>query len=198
VPHADFISFNMVKNMRGPNGGVLIYGTAHHEQIAEGLFPRTQGGANENTMFAKLVALEELGCIDIASYARRMVDVARLLAETLRSRGIEIVTGGTDSHLVLIDLRSSGLSGADAERACERHRVLVNRNLVPHDHRAPKITSGVRLGSACIAILGYCDADVRRLGRWLADRFTGAADNEPDALVGELAERYNHALLPPA
>jgi glycine hydroxymethyltransferase len=196
APHADFISFNMVKNMRGPNGGALIYRSEHRRDVARGLFPKTQGGANENMMFAKLVTLEELRRIDLQEYARRLVAVARLMAATLEARGVPIVTGGTDSHVVLVDLRSSEMTGADAERACERYRVLANRNLVPNDIRRPDVASGVRLGSACVTILGYSDADIIRLAHWLADRFTGAQANDPEALVSELTSRYNEALLP--
>jgi glycine hydroxymethyltransferase len=196
IPHADFVSFNTVKNMRGPNGGILLYRANHHERVAQGLFPATQGGANENMMFAKLVALEELAAIDLGAYARRLVAVARLIAKTLQERGVRVVTGGTDSHLVLLDLRNRGMTGAEGERRCERHRVLVNRNLIPNDRENPMVTSGIRIGSACITILGYSDDDVLRLSHWLANRFTHEEADDASTLIGELTARYNHALLP--
>lgn len=197
VPHADFVTFNMAKNMRGPNGGVVVYRHEHHKRVKRGLFPDTQGGPNENVMFAKLVTLEHLSTIDLPGYARRMVEIARLMAFTLRERGLAIVTGGTDSHIVLVDLRHRDTTGVDAERACEKLRVLVNRNLVPGDPRPPWITSGVRLGTACLTILGYSNDDVRRLAEWLADRFAGEPHTPPSvALVDELTTRYNTALLP--
>ena len=117
-PHADFVTFNMVKNMRGPNGGVLLYRSAHHKRIARALFPDTQGGPNENTMFAKLVALEKLAESDLRGYAERMVEIACLMANTLLARGLQLITGGTDSHLLLIDLRKQGFTGAEAEQSC--------------------------------------------------------------------------------
>jgi glycine hydroxymethyltransferase len=195
-PHADFVTFNMVKNMRGPNGGVLIYRAAQHGLVNKALFPGTQGGPNENTMFAKLVALECLSKVDLRGYAQRMVDIARLMAETFRGRGLQIVTGGTDSHQVLVDLRGQGMTGAAAERSCERYRVLVNRNLVAGDTQKPWVTSGVRLGTSCITILGYTDEDVLRLSHWLADRLTDAASVDPQGLIDELTGRYNTKLLP--
>jgi glycine hydroxymethyltransferase len=195
-PHADFVTFNMVKNMRGPNGGVLIYRGQHQKQVSKAIFPETQGGPNENAMFAKLVALERLLSIDLHTYAKRMVEVARLIAATLTSRGLQLVTGGTDSHQVLIDLREQRMTGADAERLCERNHVLVNRNLVTGDTQKPWVTSGIRLGTSCITILGYSDVDVKRLAHWIADRVTNVSTADPTSLVSELTAKYNVALLP--
>lgn len=196
-PGADFVSFNMVKNMRGPNGGVLIYRSEHHRNITRAIFPDTQGGPNENTMFAKLVALENLLKIDLRDYAQRMVEISRLIANTLSERGLQLVTGGTDSHQVLIDLRKQGLTGAKAEQICEQHRVLVNRNLVTQDTQKPWITSGIRLGTSCITILEYSDQDVKRLAHWIADRLTSVNDTNPIDLIDELTAKYNGKLLPP-
>lgn len=196
-PHADFVTFNMVKNMRGPNGGVLLYRGEHHRRVNRSLFPDTQGGPNENTMFAKLVALEKLSQTDLRGYAQRMVEIARLMAYTLRDRGLRLVTGGTDSHQVLLDLREQTITGAEAEKECERYRVLLNRNLVTRDTQKPWITSGVRLGTSCITILGYSDHDARRLAHWLADRFTKTDSTNPIDLIDELTAKYNAKLLPP-
>lgn len=195
-PFADFVTFNMSKNMRGPNGGVLIYRQRHHQQVAKSIFPETQGGPNENTMFAKLVALEILVSMDLHAYAERMIAVARLLGTTLRERDVSLITGGTDSHQILIDLRDTIWTGAAAEKLLETYRVLVNRNLVTADPQKPWIASGVRLGTSCITILGYSDDDVRRLGHWLADRLTGTTGEQSITLIDELTEKYNCTLLP--
>jgi glycine hydroxymethyltransferase len=194
--HADFITFNTVKNMRGPNGGVLIYRKQFQPNISKGLFPDTQGGPNENTMFAKLVGLECLLQIDLKRYASNMVTLARAISETFSSRGITVVTGGTDSHLVLLDLRGTGLTGVEAERLCEQHRVLVSRNLIPNDHEKAHIASGLRIGTSCCAILGYTVEDASRLANWIADRIMGVEPEMPHALIQELASRYNRQLLP--
>ena len=195
-PGADFATFNMVKNMRGPNGAVLIYRSEHHKQVNKAIFPDTQGGPNENTMFAKLVTLDKWSKTDLRGYAKRMVEVARLMATTLRDRGLHLVTGGTDSHQILIDLRRQRMTGAEAEQTCERHRVLVNRNLVPHDTEKPQITSGVRLGTACITILDYSDQDIQRLAHWVADRLTRVSETDAITLIDELTSKYNTKLLP--
>jgi len=195
-PDADFATFNMSKNMRGPNGGVLIYRRGYQERVARALFPDTQGGPNENTMFAKLVALEKLTTIDLRGYAQRMVDIARSLATILKERGLEVATGGTDSHQVLIDLRRQDLTGAAAEKHLESYRVLVNRNLVSKDPQKPWITSGVRLGTSCLTILEYSDPDVRRLAHWIADRLLGVESADPISLIDELTGKYNSRLIP--
>jgi glycine hydroxymethyltransferase len=195
-PHADFVTFNMSKNMRGPNGGVLIYRHSHYREVKKAIFPDTQGGPNENTMFAKLVTLDKLLKIDLRAYAERMIQIARLIAVILSDRGLELVTGGTDSHQVLIDLRKSSLSGIAAERVCEQYRVLVNRNLVTGDLQKPWITSGVRLGTSCITILDYSDKDVVRLAHWIADRLTEVESPDPVSLIDELTEKYNRKLIP--
>jgi glycine hydroxymethyltransferase len=193
--HADFISFNMMKNLRGPNGGILMLRREHYRRAARALFPDTQGGGNENAMFAKVVALECLARIDITAYAQRMVQSARLIARTLQARDVQVVTGGTDSHMVLVDLRSVGGSGADVERECTRHGVLVNRNLVPNDDTAAEVTSGVRMGTACVTILDYSDADLASLADWLADRMHGIRRGNARQLVEHLVSRYNRKLF---
>lgn len=196
-PEADFVSFNMVKNLRGPNGGVLLYRSEHARRVAKAIFPDTQGGPNENTMFAKLVALENLRKINLRRYAERMVEISRLLAAVFEARGLEIVTGGTDSHQVLIDLSKQGMTGAAAELICEKYRVLVNRNLVTGDKQKPSVTSGVRLGTACLTILEYSDDDVKLLGNWIADRLTNVPSvSDPICLIDELTRKYNGRLLP--
>jgi glycine hydroxymethyltransferase len=196
VPHADFITFNMMKNMRGPAGGVLVYRSDHHRLVAKGLFPDTQGGPIENVLFAKLVGLEMLARIDLRRYAVRMIEVARRIGTVLARRGLKLVTGGTDSHLLLVDLSSTEVSGLGAEQICEQQRVLLNRNLVPNDARPPAVTSGIRLGSSCITILDYSDRDVDRLADWLADRLTVSSSAPAIELIDELTARYNTQLLP--
>lgn len=188
---ADFVSFNMVKNMRGPNGGLLMYRAESHKVVARGLFPDTQGGGNENTMLSKVAALEAFLKIDFRAYAARMVESARLISDVLVERGIRIVTGGTDSHLVLIDIRASDRTGAQVESECRQWKVLVNRNLVPGDRRGPMITSGVRIGTACLTILGYQDDDVVALAHWLADRIEARNNESIGPLVDGLMRRYN-------
>jgi glycine hydroxymethyltransferase len=193
-PHADFVTFNMVKNLRGPNGGVLIYRQVHHAGIKRAIFPGTQGGPNENTMFGKLVALDQLTRFDLHAYALRMVKLSTLISDVLRARNVSVVTSGSDSHIVLIDLRESKSTGAEVEQRCEKGRVLLNRNLVPNDLRQPWITSGLRIGTACLAILEYSNAHVIKLANWVADRIHNKDDDSVMALPAELTAIYNQKL----
>lgn len=172
-PHCDFVTFNMSKNLRGPNAGVIVFRDDYTRRVHNAVFPTTQGGANEPGMLAKFTALSEWAERDIKTYADDIVRASRILCETLTERQIRLVTGGTDCHLILLDLRSHRLTGAELERRFEEHSVLLNRNLVPGDTRSPLHTSGLRIGSTNLAILGYEDADIRRLGHWIADLIDG-------------------------
>lgn len=195
-PYADYVTFNMIKNLRGPNGGILIYRSAHRKKVQRALFPDTQGGPNENTMFAKLVALDQLTKMDLNGYASRMVAIAKIICSVLQAEHRTVVTGGTDSHQILVDLRSSGITGIEAEKRCELSGVLLNRNLVAGDHQPASISSGVRMGTACLAILNYTDSDTRKLAHWLAKQFSPEPLESDGLLIEELTRKYNYKLLP--
>lgn len=195
LPYCDFVSFNTVKNLRGPNGGVLLYRDTMVESVHRSIFPTTQGGANETGMFGKLACLLEWKERDIASYARSILTAARTLGDRLESRGITLVTGGTDCHLLLLDLSDCAHSGALIERQLESFGVLANRNLVPSDARSPSETSGLRLGATNLAILGYESADLELLGDWLADAIYG--DTPSTTVIPELIDKYQRHLMAP-
>jgi glycine hydroxymethyltransferase len=167
-PFADFATFNTMKNLRGPCGGVLVYRSTVAKEIARSLFPGTQGGPNESTLFAKVVCFTKLLETDLLQYASAIQSNARVFAATLLDRGIDVVTQGTDSHLLLVDLRGSSLTGAEAEALCEQSHILLNRNLVRDDPRPPWIASGIRIGTSCITTLGYSSGDTENLADKLA------------------------------
>jgi glycine hydroxymethyltransferase len=167
-PFADFVTFNTMKNLRGPCGGVLVYRSSLGREVARSLFPGTQGGPSENALFAKVVCFTKLLEIDLNLYAAAIVSNARIIAASLLERGIEVVTGGTDSHLVLVDLRGGGLTGVEAESLCEQSHILLNRNLVYDDQRSPWIASGIRIGTSCITTLDYSPQDTRDLAEKIA------------------------------
>jgi glycine hydroxymethyltransferase len=194
TPHADFVTFNMVKNLRGPAGGVLLYRKEHHRIVKRALFPDTQGGPNETVLFAKYVALELLNREYLAFYAARVVAHARAMSEVFRCRDLTVVTGGTDSHIVLIDLRSQGKTGFEIEKTCELQRILLNRNLVPNDSEKPDVTSGIRIGTACLAILGYTEADAVALANGIAD-LVHDQGRDISGLVRTLTTRYNETAM---
>ncbi|MDQ4126314.1 MAG: beta-eliminating lyase-related protein [Actinomycetota bacterium] len=194
-PHCDFVTFNSVKNLRGPNSGLLVYRSEFASAVAGSIFPTTQGGANESGMLGKLACLLEWHQRDIRAYASAIVTCARTLGNELTTRGIRLVTGGTDSHLLLLDLRGLKYSGADLERRLECRGVLANRNLVPADPRSPTETSGLRLGATNLAILGYKPNDLSLLADWL----TRALSDEPPSAgtVEHLVQKYQRHLVAP-
>ena len=167
-PHAATASFNTMKNLRGPCGGVLVHRSDARRDIARALFPGTQGGPVQSVLFAKLVCFAILRQTDLRAMADGVISRAIALAGAFLEEGLSVVGGGTESHLVLVDLRHGALSGLDAERLCEANGILANRNLVPGDTRRPAVTSGLRFGTSCIASLGWEPDDVTRLGRMIA------------------------------
>jgi len=192
-PHCDFVTFNTGKNLRGPNAGVVVYRADFAAAVANSIFPTTQGGANESGMLGKLACFLEWRKRDISAYARDIVACATTLGRALRDRDIDLVTGGTDCHMLLLDLRAVGISGAEAELRLESLGVLANRNLVPGDPRSPRETSGLRLGTANLAILGYGASDLELLGDWLAQTLTGRP--RPVGAVEYLVEKYQAHLV---
>jgi glycine hydroxymethyltransferase len=194
-PHCDFVTFNTVKNLRGPNAGVLVYKSEFEADVEASIFPTTQGGANESGMLGKVACFLEWRERDIGAYAADIVACARTLGEELAKHGIDLVTGGTDSHMLLLDLRHLGVSGAEIEHRLESLGVLANRNLVPGDLRSPTETSGLRIGTTNLAILGYEVEDLRLLAGWLAEALTNDAPST--ATVEGLVEKYQGHLVAP-
>lgn len=193
--HCDFVTFNSVKNLRGPNSGVLVYRSAFAAEVESAVFPMTQGGANETGMLGKLACLLEWRQRDISAYAASIVTCAQTLGRELVDRGIGLVTGGTDCHLLLLDLRGCPRSGAEIEVDLEARGVLANRNLVPGDPRSPRDTCGLRIGATNLAILGYEPHDLRLLADWLAQAITGG--DPPQTTVDHLLDKYQRHLVAP-
>lgn len=187
-PFCDFATFNMSKNLRGPNSGVLIYRNNLEKKVSEAIFPKTQGGANETNLLGKFAALLEWDNESIVDYATRIVHCAKVLGCVFQKRGIELVTGGTDCHILLVRLSENSGSGSEIEKQLETIGILANKNLVPGDKRSPAQTSGIRFGTANLAILNYTDTDIQDLGNLIADVIEG---NDVDKkLVKHLTTKY--------
>lgn len=184
-PHSDFVSFNTVKNLRGPNGGVLVYREQLQKAVHSSVFPTSQGGANENGMLGKFAALLEWNQRDIVAHAQGIVNQAHAMAAVFREEGLRLTTGGTDCHILLVELTER--SGAEVERCLEDAGVLVNKNLIPNDKRSPSETSGIRVGTTNLAILGYEHGDTAELARWIARVLRGNPYSREviDHLVGK-------------
>jgi len=168
-PYVDFSTFTFGKNLRGPHGGVLIYKKKYHKKVSYSVFPKTQGGPMQQSLFAKLVCLQKLKTININEYSNSILRNAKELGKIIKNKGIDIITKGTDSHIVLIDLSKFKITGFNIEKRFESYSILVNRNLIPFDKEPPLITSGIRIGSTCITNLGYSLEDVRKLGEIISN-----------------------------
>ncbi len=192
-PYCDFATFNTMKNLRGPNGGVLIYHADLAQKIKASIFPGTQGGANETNVLGKFACFLEWKQRTIKDYAREIVRISQLLGSALQEYGIPLTTNGTDCHILLIELIGRLQTGAELEKHFERMGVLLNKNLIPNDTRTPMQTSGLRIGTTNLAILGYDDEDVIRLGKWIGEVIVGQSENT--SLVKELTAKYNRRFI---
>lgn len=187
-PHCDFVTFNTVKNLRGPNGGVLVYRDRLAKAVHASIFPTSQGGANENGMLGKFAALVEWSHRDIIGHAQGILDQAHAMAAVFLDEGARLTTGGTDCHILLVELPGvTARSGAEIEQSLEESGVLVNKNLIPNDERSPAETSGIRMGTTNLAILNYELADTAALARWIALHLRGESPSRDliDGLVGK-------------
>jgi glycine hydroxymethyltransferase len=163
VPHAQIVTTTTHKTLRGPRGGLILCVADLAKAVDKQVFPGTQGGPLEHVIAAKAVALHEAQQPDFKTYAAAVVVNARALAEALMGRGYAIVSGGTDSHLMLVDLRSKGLTGKEAEQVLDRAGITVNKNTIPGDPQSPFVTSGIRLGTSALTTRGFGVAEMRKV-----------------------------------
>ncbi len=169
VPHADVVTSTAHKTLRGPRSGFFVSRAEHARALDKQIFPGIQGGPLMHVIAAKAVAFKEALSPEFKAYARQVVANAKALADALVERGVELVSGGTDNHLLLIDLRHRELTGKDAEEALGRAGITVNKNTVPGEARSPFVTSGVRIGTAALTTRGMKEDEMRRIGGWIAD-----------------------------
>ncbi|MBX6364401.1 MAG: serine hydroxymethyltransferase [Gemmatimonadetes bacterium] len=178
VPHADIVTSTAHKTLRGPRSGFILSRESLARAIDKAVFPGVQGGPLMHIVAAKAVAFGEALRPEFRDYAHQVVANARALAETLVERGFRLVSGGTDNHLLLVDLRDKGeLTGKAAEAVLERAHMTVNKNTVPGETRSPFVTSGIRIGTAALTTRGMREEEMRRIGHWMAD-VLDAADDE--------------------
>ena len=166
---ADFVTSTTHKTLRGPRGGLILMRSEHEKAINSAVFPGLQGGPLMHVIAAKAVAFGEALQHDFKRYQEHVLDNARVLARVLQERGLRIVSGGTDSHLFLVDLRAKKITGKDAEAALSRAHMTVNKNSIPDDPEKPFITSGIRLGSPAVTTRGFTELECEELGHLIAD-----------------------------
>src|SRR5882672_521043 len=174
---ADFVTTTTHKTLRGPRGG-MIFGLEQFEKsINSSIFPGLQGGPLMHVIAAKAVALGEALKPEFKTYQKAVLENAKTMAAVLTKRGLRIVSGGTDSHMFLIDLTSKDLTGKDAEAALGRAHITVNKNAIPNDPQKPMVTSGVRLGSPAMTTRGFRKAEAEKLSHLIADVLERPSDD---------------------
>ena len=168
VPHADIVTTTTHKTLRGPRGGVVMCRAALAEKLDKTTFPGLQGGPLMHVIAAKAVCFGEALTEPFGEYQKRVVENARVLAESLLGHGLDLVSGGTDNHLLLVDLRARGMTGKKVEEALHRARITVNKNAVPNDPQKPWVTSGIRIGTPALTTRGFGPTEMRKIGEWIA------------------------------
>ncbi|MBU2501415.1 serine hydroxymethyltransferase [bacterium] len=189
VPHCDVVTSTTHKTLRGPRGGLILSTKEHFKAIQKTNFPGVQGGPLMHVIAAKAVCFHECMQDEFKLYARRTVENAAALAESLLERGFRLVSGGTDNHLLLVNLTSKGLTGQDMETLLEHVGITVNKNTVPFDQESPFVTSGIRIGTPALTSRGMGVEQMKRIAS-IMDRAVGARDDEAAlaALRGESEE----------
>jgi glycine hydroxymethyltransferase len=194
VPVADFVTSTTHKTLRGPRGGFVLARAEHEKIVNSAVFPGLQGGPLMHVIAAKAVAFKEALAPEFKAYQRQVLVNARKMAETLASRGLRIVSGRTESHMFLLDLRAKNVTGKDAEEALGRAHITVNKNAIPNDPQKPFVASGIRIGSPAMTTRGFRDAEAAQLGNLIADVLDAPRDEKVrkrvTAAVAELCSAH--------
>lgn len=194
VPYADIVTSTTHKTLRGPRGGLILCPERYAKEIDKVNFPGNQGGPFMHVIAAKAVCFKEAMTEEFRAYQRQVVANARRLAATVMEGGYEVVSGGTDNHLFLVDLSSRGMTGKDAEKALERAGITVNKNTVPFDQKSPFVTSGIRVGTPAVTTRGMKEPEMEELGKLMTRVLDNMTDERVIAEVREasaaLARRF--------
>ena len=171
VPYADVVTSTTHKTLRGPRSGIIIAKSNEtlEKKLNSGVFPGSQGGPLMHVIAAKAVCFKEALEPEFKTYIQQVMDNAKLMCKVIQDRGIDVVSGKTENHIVLMDLRSKGLTGKDCERALGQANITVNKNAVPNDPQSPFVTSGIRLGTPAVTTRGFSNNEVETLTNWICD-----------------------------
>jgi len=186
VPHADVVTSTTHKTLRGPRGGLILMKPQYEKAINSAVFPGLQGGPLMHVIAAKAVAFREALAPEFKTYQQQVLANAKVMAATLSRRGLRIVSGGTQSHLMLVDLRAKGITGKAAEAALGQAHMTVNKNAIPNDPEKPMVTSGIRVGTPALTTRGFREAEVETTASLIADVLE--ARNDPAAISRVRAE----------
>ncbi len=191
---ADFVTFTTHKTLRGPRGGVILSNAEYEASVNKFMFPGTQGGPLMHTIASKAASFKEALQPEFAVYQKQVVKNSKALAEVLLSGGLKLVSGGTDNHLILIDLRNKNVTGKDAANRLDAAGITCNKNGVPFDDKSPFVTSGIRLGSPALTTRGLKEDDFRRVGKLIIDIVSNVEDDSVlanvQAEVKEICKAY--------
>ena len=190
VPHADVVTSTTHKSLRGPRGGIILMKSEHEKAINSAMFPGLQGGPLMHVIAAKAVAFKEALGDGFKAYQQQVLTNADIVAKTLTERGLRIVSGGTQSHVMLVDLRSKNITGKDAERVLGEAHMTINKNAIPNDPEKPMVTSGVRIGTPAMTTRGFKDEEARATAHLIAD----VLDKPHDAANIDAVRAKVHAL----
>lgn len=186
VPHADFITTTTHKTLRGPRGGIIMCKAEYAKAVNKMIFPGIQGGPLVHVIAAKAVALKEALSQEFRDYQTKVIKNAKRLADALINNGFKIISGGTDNHMMLVDLNNKDMTGKEAEEALDMVGITVNKNVIPYDERPPAITSGIRLGTPCVTARGMGEAEITEI----ADIISSVIQNKKDAgTINALSKR---------
>jgi glycine hydroxymethyltransferase len=194
IPHADIVSTTTHKTLRGPRGGMVLCKAAFAKELDKLTFPGTQGGPLVHTIAAKAVCFKEAMEPSFKGYQQQVAANAKALATSIAKQGFRIVSGGTDNHLLLIEVHPRGITGADAEKALDRAGLTVNKNAIPFDPLPPMKAGGIRLGTPSITTRGMKEPEMDQIGIWIADVLThmgdAAVEQRVRAEVAAMAARF--------
>ncbi|MDO5708240.1 MAG: serine hydroxymethyltransferase [Andreesenia angusta] len=190
VPHADFVTSTTHKTLRGPRGGIILCKEKYAKMIDKAIFPGLQGGPLMHVIAGKAVAFGEALKPEFKSYQEQVVKNAKALASALQDEGFRIVTGGTDNHLMLVDVKAIGLTGKEAEALLDEYKVTVNKNTIPFDEESPFVTSGLRIGTPAVTTRGMVEDDMKTIAKVMKLILIDKKGEEAEKMVNELIEKY--------
>jgi glycine hydroxymethyltransferase len=194
VPHADFVTSTTHKTLRGPRSGMIMCREQFAKPLNEAVFPEMQGGPLVHVLAAKATCFKEAATAEFKAYSRQTVQNAKALAASIAKRGFRIVSGGTDNHLMLVDVFSKGINGKQAEEALDRSGITVSRSTLPFDPNPPLKPSGVRIGTPAVTTRGMKEPEMEKIGNWIADALEASTDEnvhrKVKAEVQTLCEKF--------
>ena len=192
VPYADIVTTTTHKTLRGPRGGLILAKEEYAKKLNAAVFPGIQGGPLEHVIAAKAVCFKEAQSDEFKVYAKNIVKNAKALASALQEEGFDLVTGGTDNHLMLADLRPMHITGKEMQSRCDQNHITLNKNAIPNDPEKPTVTSGVRIGTAAVTTRGLGEEEMKAIARCIgmtARDFEGTAD-EVKVIVSDICQKY--------